>query len=178
MAFLQVIRDFLVPVARREISVSAPAAPTEYRLDRLQEKHLDEVLRLNLRCFANGENYTKHTFSYLLSQPKALCFQAVTAEGKMAAFVCVLVADDGTAHVTTIGVAPEHRRRGLGERLLTHLESELIQHGVGSVVLEVRVSNINAQRLYKACDFIVVQRISGYYTDGEDAFLMIKALTT
>jgi len=90
----------------------------------------------------------------------------------------VLVADDGTAHVTTIGVAPEHRRRGLGERLLTHLESELIQHGVGSVVLEVRVSNIAAQRLYKACDFIVVQRISGYYTDGEDAFLMIKALTT
>lgn len=176
MAFLQVLRNFLIPVARREISVSAPAPPTEYRVAQLSEVHLDEVLRLNLRCFENGENYTKHTFAYLLSQPKALCFQAVTAENKMVAFVCVLISDDGTAHVTTIGVAPEHRRRGLGERLLNHIEAELTQRDIRSVVLEVRAGNIAAQRLYKACDYIVVQRISSYYTDGEDAYLMIKAL--
>ena len=94
----------------------------------------------------------------------------------MAAFLCVLVGKDGTAHITTIGVAPEHRRRRLAERLLKHLEQALTEIHVGSVVLEVRVSNIAAQSLYKALGFTVVQRLAGYYNDGEDALLMIKAI--
>lgn len=176
MAFLQVLRNFLVPVASREVSVTQPAPPAEYLVKPLTEKDLDEVLRLNLRCFENGENYTKHTFSYLLSQSNALCFQAAVKEGSMAAFLCVLVGKDGTAHITTIGVAPEHRRRGLAERLLKHLENTLAELRVGSVVLEVRVSNTAAQNLYKNCGYTVVQRLAGYYNDGEDAMLMIKAV--
>jgi ribosomal-protein-alanine N-acetyltransferase len=176
MAFLQVLRNFLVPVANREVSVTRPAPPAEYSVVPLGEKDLDEVLRLNLRCFENGENYTKHTFSYLLSQSNALCFQAAVNGGGMAGFLCALVGKDGTAHITTIGVAPEHRRRGLAERLLKDLEDSLRELRVGSVVLEVRVSNVAAQSLYRACGFTIVQRLAGYYNDGEDALLMIKAV--
>ena len=176
MAFLQVLRNFLVPVAAREVSVTRPAPPAEYSVMPLTEKDLDEVLRLNLRCFENGENYTKHTFSYLLSQANALCYQVSVKDGGMAAFLCVLVGKDGTAHITTIGVAPEHRRRRLAERLLKRLEEALMEIHVGSVVLEVRVSNIAAQSLYKACGFTVVQRLTAYYNDGEDALLMMKAI--
>jgi [ribosomal protein S18]-alanine N-acetyltransferase len=177
MAFLQTIRNFLVPVARpAEAVVTDPAPPTDYRVLALKEEDLDEVLRLNMRCFANGENYTKHTFFYLLSQPNALCLQARTAEKRMAAFLCVLLAGDGTAHITTIGVAPEHRRRGLAQELLRTLDEALAERGSRSVVLEVRVSNAAAQNLYKTCGYMIVQRLANYYTDGEDAFLMVKAV--
>jgi ribosomal-protein-alanine N-acetyltransferase len=176
MAFLQVIRNFLVPAANRAVEVTEPAPPTEYSVRPLEDRHLDEVLRLNLRCFEDGENYTKHTFAYLLSQPNAVCFQAATEDDKMAGFICVLVSPDGTAHITTIGVAPEHRRRGLGERLLAKVESVLAEQGVASIVLEVRVGNLAAQSLYKYCGYSVVQRLNGYYNNGEDAFLMVKAL--
>ncbi|MEJ7699673.1 MAG: hypothetical protein WKF71_08535 [Pyrinomonadaceae bacterium] len=39
---------------------------TVYEIRPLTELHLKEVLTLNLRCFKEGENYTKYTFSYLL----------------------------------------------------------------------------------------------------------------
>jgi [ribosomal protein S18]-alanine N-acetyltransferase len=176
MAFLQAIRNFLVPAADRSVKVTEPAPLTEYSVRRLEDKHLDEVLRLNLRCFEDGENYTKHTFAYLLSQPNAYCFHVATSEDIMAGFICVLASQDGTAHITTIGVAPEYRRRGLGERLLANAEMELAEQGICSVVLEVRVGNLSAQSLYKSCGYSVVQRLNSYYNNGEDAFLMVKAL--
>jgi ribosomal-protein-alanine N-acetyltransferase len=176
MAFLQAIRNFFVPAAARRITVVQPAPLTRYSVRRLSTDDLDPLLRLNFRCFENGENYTKHTFSYLLSQPNALCLQVETAENEMAGFLCVLVGDDRIAHITTIGVAPEHRRRGLAVRLLQELERALIEREIPSVVLEVRVSNVAAQELYLGCGFVITQRIAQYYNDGEDGYLMIKAL--
>lgn len=176
MAVFEVIRNFFVPSTSREVTVIAPAPATTYSIRPLIEANLDEVLRLNFRCFKDGENYTKHTFSYLLTQPNALCYRIVTAEGGMAGFICVLVGEEGSGHVTTIAVAPEHRRRGLAERLLAHLEDTLRRREVNSIVLEVRAGNTVAQSLYKACGFTVLQRLSGYYNNGEDGFLMMKAL--
>ncbi len=176
MAVLQVIRNFFIPSRVREFAAIEPAVPTVYSVRGLAAADLDDVLRLNYRCFENGENYTKHTFSYLLSQANALCFQVTTAQGRMAAFLCVLVGNDGVAHITTIGVAPEHRRRGLGAMLLDHLTATMAERKIGSVVLEVRVGNVPAQMLYKACGFTVVQRLSNYYNNGEDGFLMMKAI--
>ncbi len=176
MAVLQVIRNFFVPSASREFTVIEPAPPTTYSVHTLTDRDLDEVMWLNLRCFKDGENYTKHTFSYLLEQPNALCYKVVTAESRIAGFLCVLVGSDGTGHITTIGVAPEHRRRGLAERLLAHLDQALQERSIGSAVLEVRVSNHSAQNLYKTCGFSILQRLSNYYNDGEDGFLMVKSL--
>ena len=60
--------------------------------------------------------------------------------------------------------------------LLDHLAATMKERGIGSGVLEVRVGNIPAQMLYKACGFTVVQRLSNYYNNGEDGFLMMKAV--
>lgn len=177
MAFLQTIRNFLIRPTARGITVVEPAPPTTYRVDRLRPTDLNELLRLNFRCFDNGENYTKHTFSYLLSQPNAICLRTLTAEDRMAGFLCVLVGDDGIAHITTIGVAPEHRRRGLAAQLLEELDDALLARGISAAVLEVRVGNVAAQRLYEACGYFTTQRIAKYYNDGEDGFLMVKALS-
>lgn len=176
MAVLQAIRNLLIPFPEPEIAIVVPAPPTTYAVLPLMAKSLQEVLRLNMRCFKNGENYTKHTFAYLLNEPNAVSYQIVTAQGQMAGFVCVLVGEDGAAHITTIGVAPEHRRRGLAEQLLSHVGEALKAKKVGAIVLEVRVGNAAAQNLYKRCGFSVTQRISHYYNNGEDGFLMMKSL--
>lgn len=177
MAFLQAIRNLLLPFATRDEAPVIPAPITTYAVHPLTEKDLDEVLRLNLRCFANGENYTKHTFSYLLTQPNAICYQVATREKAMAGFICVLVGENGVAHITTIGVAPEHRRRGLAERLLQHVDRALFEKGIGSIMLEVRVSNRSAQSLYLSCGYTIVQRLSNYYNNGEDGFMMVKSVS-
>ncbi|MEJ7622657.1 MAG: ribosomal protein S18-alanine N-acetyltransferase [Pyrinomonadaceae bacterium] len=159
-----------------EPEVVVPAPLCVYELHPLTLDHLPEVLRLNLRCFRRGDNYTKYTFEYLLNEPRTLSYRIITPTGEMVGFAFVMVKDNDAAHITTIGVAPEHRGRGIARRLLDHLESALRLRGVSTVMLEVRVGNIDAHRLYRKSGFTVVQRIGKYYSNGEDCFLMMKAL--
>ena len=177
MAVLQTIKNFFAPPEFDEPETVVPAPATVYKIQPLTEKHLKEVLHLNLRCFKNGENYTKHTFNFLLGEPDTLSYRIVTATGEMVGFAFVMTVDNGAGHLTTIGVAPEHRRRGLAEKLLAHLENALRRRGIGTIMLEVRVSNSAAQILYHRNNYSIVQRISNYYNNGEDCYLMVKSLS-
>ena len=179
MAVFQSIRNFFVPPAAdiTESEIVVPAPPSVYEIHPLTDKQLKEVLNLNLRCFKAGENYTKYTFAYLLSEPNSLSYRIVTPNGLMAGFIFVMInREDGTGHITTIGVAPEHRRRGLANKLLSHAEAALRKRNISVVMLEVRVGNRAAQNLYRAFDYAIVQRLPQYYNNGEDGFLMVKSL--
>jgi ribosomal-protein-alanine N-acetyltransferase len=77
------------------------------------------------------------------------------------------------AHITTFGVHPDHRRRGIGRRLLLRLAEVAIELGSVRMTLEVRVSNAPAQILYRSFGFRVAGRRVAYYSDdGEDALVM------
>lgn len=176
MAVLQTIRNLFVPAQEAVPEIIVPAPPTVYEIHSLTSKNLKEVLRLNLRCFKNGENYTKYTFNYLLEMPNGLSYRVVTASGEMAAFLFVAVDTKGIGHITTIGVAPEHRQRGLAKMLLEKAENVLRERQIYTVVLEVRVGNVTAQNLYRNRGYIVTQRIAKYYNNGEDCFIMVKSI--
>lgn len=176
MAVLSSIRSLFASAIPVVEEVVVPAPLTSYSVKPLTEMHAKEVLKLNLRCFRNGENYTKHTFAYLFNEPNALSYQVVSAEGDMVGFVFVIVNKDGTAHLTTLGVSPEHRRRGVAYLLLGHLETALAVKGISTIVLEVRVHNVAAQHLYVHFGYSTVRRIAKYYTDGEDCYMMVKSL--
>ncbi|MDQ3044755.1 MAG: ribosomal protein S18-alanine N-acetyltransferase, partial [Chloroflexota bacterium] len=68
------------------------------------------------------------------------------------------------AHITTIGVDPAHRGRGLGELLLVALVDDAIRRGANSMTLEVRVSNEAAQSLYRKYGFSVRGVRRRYYS--------------
>ena len=176
MAVLDTIRSLFVsaPVVCDEKVVPAPA--TRYTVQPLTSAHIKELLRLNLRCFTNGDSYNKHTLIYLLNEPRTLSYRVVTTDRELVAFAFVMINSNGAAHLTTIGVAPEHRRRGLAGQLLDHVETRLRSKGVGTIMLEVRVSNFGAQELYRQSGFAAVQRITNYYNNGEDCYLMMKSL--
>ncbi len=176
MVLLDSLKNFFVADARPEPEIVFPAPLTTYSIKPLTHSQIGEVLRLNLRCFTKGDSYTRYTFDYLLNEPRTLGYRAVTPEGEMVAFVFVMVKEQNSAHLTTIGVAPEHRRRGLAAELLRHVESSLRKRSVGTLMLEVRVGNRSAQELYRRAGYTIVQRINRYYSDGEDCFLMMRAL--
>lgn len=176
MAVFQSIRELFAAAPAREPEIVVPAPATRYSIRPLTSKDLRELLHLNLRCFTNGDNYTKHTFNYLLNDPHTVGYRIVAEGGKMAGFIFAMVNPDGAAHITTIGVAPEHRRRGLALVLLAHVETVLKAKGLSTVVLEVRVKNTAAQSLYRLAGYTAVQRMPGYYSNGEDGYLMTKSL--
>ncbi len=176
MAVLQKIREFFIAQEQIEPEIIVPAPPTTYEIQSLTAKHLQEVLKLNLRCFREGENYTKHTFSYLLNEPNCLSYRLVTPRENIVGFVFIMTHEDGTGHITTIGIAPEHRRRGLAHKLLNQAENALQTRGINTIRLEVRANNIAAQNLYRRRGYAIVQKLSKYYNNGEDGFLMVKSL--
>ena len=82
----------------------------------------------------------------------------------------------GNAELMILAVAVEHRRRGIGKKLLALLEDGARKRSAKSLSLEVRVSNVAAMSLYERCGFLKTYVRTKYYADGEDAVIMEKGL--
>jgi len=153
-----------------------PLVEVRYDVRPLTVTQLDECWRLDQRCFIDGEAYSRDTFEYLLTAPESVSYRAVTQAGLMVGFIVGLVEPDHTGHVTTLGVAHEHRRRGIARRMLQKVEDGFRRRQVRIIRLEVRAVNTGAQQLYTDLGYIVTQRLPRYYSNGGDGLLMIKSL--
>ena len=125
-----------------------PPINARYDLRPLTISQIDECWRLDQRCFVDGEAYSRDTFEYLLTAPESVSYRIVTQNSAMAGFVIGLLEPDHTGHITTIGIAPEHRRRRLASCLMERIEDGFRRRDVRIVRLEVRASNVSAQKLY------------------------------
>mgnify|MGYP001248681242 FL=1 len=77
------------------------------------------------------------------------------------------------AHVSTIATHPQFRGNGWGEVLLAGMIRRALVLGAAYIVLEVRVSNVVAQNLYKKYGFETVGTKTNYYhNNNEDAYDM------
>ena len=82
-----------------------------------------------------------------------------------------LVVDE--AQITRIAIAKQHRHQGLGRQLMDELIDRAWKLGAISMTLEVRTSNLAAQKLYTGCDFQTKGIRPHYYADNhEDALIM------
>ena len=79
----------------------------------------------------------------------------------------------GEAHIVTLAVREDHRRRGLGELLLIAAVEVATAHSQEVMTLEVRRSNEMAISLYEKYGFTRAGVRRRYYTDNrEDAVIM------
>jgi len=77
------------------------------------------------------------------------------------------------AHITTFAVLPDYRRRKIGERMLVALFDKSAKLGAEWMTLEVRASNLAAQKLYEKYGFRPAGIRRRYYSDNnEDAIIM------
>ena len=157
-------------------SSATPVAQWRYDVRPLTAAQLDECWRLDHRCFVDGEAYSRETFEYLLTSPESVSYRAVTPDGTMVGFIVGIVEPDQTGHITTLGVAPEHRRCGIAQRMLLKVEEGFKRRGVRITRLEVRSVNTGAQDLYIKRGYNVTQRLPRYYSNGGDGLLMVKSL--
>ncbi|HEV3467802.1 MAG TPA: N-acetyltransferase [Pyrinomonadaceae bacterium] len=186
MAVLKKIRSRLFPSGGGEEAggefagarPDAAAGPEAWRYDvrPLTVAQLDECWRLDQRCFIDGEAYSRETFEYLLTSTESVSYRAVTPDGAMVGFIVGIVEPDATGHITTLGVAPEHRRRQIARRMLLKVEDGFRRRGVRIARLEVRSVNLAAQDLYRKLGYAVTQRLPRYYSNGGDGLLMVKPL--
>jgi ribosomal-protein-alanine N-acetyltransferase len=79
------------------------------------------------------------------------------------------------SHITTIAVDMRHRGRNFGEMMLLRLIDEAMARGSSWMTLEVRESNVVAQRLYRKYGFTTVTARKGYYSDNDESALVMWA---
>ncbi|MFH2039253.1 MAG: ribosomal protein S18-alanine N-acetyltransferase [Chloroflexota bacterium] len=77
------------------------------------------------------------------------------------------------AHIATLAVHPDFRRRGIARKILQTALSAAYNEGACRSLLEVRAGNLAALNMYKGFGFKIVGRRNHYYHDNdEDAILM------
>jgi [ribosomal protein S18]-alanine N-acetyltransferase len=136
---------------------------------------LDAVLDIEAASFNNPT--TRDWYERELSRPE-VCFIYVlrTPEAPVAAF-CAFWRVADQAHINNLAVRPELRGRGLGLKLLAAIVDEARRLGAGSLTLEVRESNVPAQRLYARAGFRRGGVRRSYYTQPvEDALILTREL--
>lgn len=94
------------------------------------------------------------------------------ADGRIVGYAG-LAAAGGLGDVQTIAVARDQWGSGLGARLLTDLLQHATAFECDEVLLEVRVDNVRAQKLYQRFGFEPIGFRRGYYQPGNvDALVM------
>lgn len=145
--------------------------PATYRIVRATWRDIRAVRRLEVAVFP------KDAYSYvelwtLLVWPGGVNLKAVTPDGELVGFVSGgKMAGGGRTWIITLGVHPDHRRRGLGRRLLEACEARLSDP---TIYLTVRASNAPAISLYEQAGYRRSCTRPGYYPDGEDGIEMRK----
>lgn len=80
-------------------------------------------------------------------------------------------------HITNIGILPTYQNNGLGHLLIDEIQKFAIMNRCKTLSLELRISNKDAQRLYRSLGFVSQTVQKNYYTEtNEDAIEMIKNL--
>lgn len=103
-------------------------------------------------------------------------FLVAEEDGHVVGFLTTVVVALFDVKILSIAVDKRCQSKGFASMLLKALFQVLRAKGILRLLLEVRLSNIRAQKLYLSLGFNLVKVISAYYQDGEDAYLMEKLL--
>ena len=79
-------------------------------------------------------------------------------------------------HVISIAVLPEKQRDGIGYALMREAMHAMVNYKAKECYLEVRASNAPAVNLYKKMGLEIMRTVTGYYADGEAAYVMARKL--
>lgn len=104
-------------------------------------------------------------------------FSVAVANGEVAGFIVGGIEDTGEAvygHICNFAVAGKFRHRGIGQALVRSAEQQFAVSLAEGVQLEVRVSNTTARWFYRKRGYQPVFTVAGYYSNGEDAIVMMK----
>lgn len=141
-----------------------------FHIDTASWRDLNGLRQLERACFAE-DAWPLLDLLAVLTFPATVRLKATVGE-QLAGFIAGDVrTSDGIGWITTLGVLPEYRRKGIARALLTACEGMISQPRLR---LSVRRSNTAAQLLYRQAGYTQVDVWHNYYAGGEDALVLEK----
>lgn len=131
-------------------------------------KDIPYVLQIERESFTDP--WSENMFNELFSSTAFKSFVAVEND-EILGYTSVISAFF-VFEIMNIAVKPQSRGIGIATALMEKVVDFAKTVEAESILLEVRRSNLTAQKLYEKFGFIYDGVRRGYYTDGEDALLM------
>ena len=144
--------------------------PSSYvRIEEVKPHDLDEIIAIEQVSFPTP--WPRQVFDMELKSSRS--YKRVSKiNGIVVGYIIAWKVYD-EVHILNLAVHPEHRRKGIGRGLLSDCLRYFSNRGIKSAILEVRVRNINAIKLYETAGFRSIGLRRKYYSDtGEDALVM------
>ncbi len=135
-----------------------------------------EIARLSRDLIEDGLRWSWTAGRVAASVQRRDALVVVARDGERVAGFAIMRYGDDDAHLDLLGVVPEHRRRGLGRRLMEWLEKPALVAGIAAVFLEVRESNHGARTFYERLGYRPLACLGGYYQGREAAVRMGREL--
>lgn len=143
----------------------------ELKIRRMTLSDVPQVHQLEMDTFATPWSY--QSFVDEMQTNKSARYMVAEKDGQILAFAGAwLIFEEG--HITNIAVSKEARGQGIGTAITKELMQYAANLGVQYLTLEVRKSNLVAQKMYRALGFIQLGVRKRYYEDNnEDALLLV-----
>lgn len=137
-----------------------------------ERRDLDAVHAIERASFPAP--WRREFFEAELSAPGRFTLVATRGEIVVGYIFAMWIFDE--MHVNKIAVTRSERRRGIAQELMDRCVNFAREHGVETISLEVRQSNVGAQEFYRRLEFVSTYVRPRYYPDNEAAVVMTKKI--
>lgn len=166
-----------------KINLFSSKSDEEILIKRCTLDDLDGVIEVNERELP--EDYPYFFYKSILDNYPESFLVAQNKYGKIVGYIMWRVEKTPSldnlqytnkGHLVSIAVSQDYRKRGIAKNLLSTSMKAVKQYKIQEYVLEVRVSNYNAIKLYEQFEFQTVTIKKNYYRDGESAYYMVRKI--
>ena len=143
----------------------------EYEIRRMANSDLDQIEVIEAKAY--GEvHWTRDNFIAEINNSVGDYRVLVKDDSEILGYIGAWVVVD-EMHITTVATAEKYLRKGVAETLLASSIFQAMQNDVKCLTLEVRISNIKAQKLYEKYEFKHQGIRKRYYEDNHEAALIL-----
>ena len=142
-------------------------------IEKMAQEHIPFVAELERQCFSDP--WSEDGLRAELTNENAH-FYVYTCFGQVLGYMGMQTVLD-ECYIANVAVSPLHRRKGIGETLVSFCSDKAEEAGCAFISLEVRVSNTGATELYKKAGFEPVGERKNFYSHPtENGLIMTKEL--
>jgi [ribosomal protein S18]-alanine N-acetyltransferase len=140
-----------------------------------QPADLPVLADIDQKCFPPGISYSRQELAAYIAHRSARTW-VVEDHGSIVGFVVASREPVRVGHIITIDVLEGFRRKGVGTGLMEVVENWALKAGLQLIYLETAEDNLPAHTFYEIRGYRKVDKVEGYYGNGQAAWVMVKHL--
>lgn len=140
-------------------------------IKKMSPQDIEGVIKIEESAYGD-HHWSKDSFLSEISNELAHYYTLFNSRDELAGYAgCWHIMEE--AHITTIAISPDNRKKHYGQALLKKIIDDCYKEKIKYITLEVRESNTAAINLYSKYGFSSFGTRKGYYQDNnEDALIM------